>query len=203
MGVEPAQAGQCGDNQNCQGKRQRSMEGHDSTFAPPPPCSGGESGAAIPGCGNLSSLPFRRPREQDVVLQVDMLVQIGLHSLEFFIQGGEGRTGVGGKGIIAGDLAEFRQRLARALVLVLHLPDGTANRSEAGGRLGSPGTDVRIQGHDIGEEDLFFLFQVQADFGVQGREQLLHLAEHRSMLGGVGGQHLLDEPASLGNACFM
>lgn len=53
------------------------------------------------------SLQVDRPRKQDVVFQVDVLVQVGLHALQLLVHRAEGRAGIRGQGVAVGHLAEL------------------------------------------------------------------------------------------------
>jgi hypothetical protein len=107
-----------------------------------------------------------RTREQDVVLLVDVLVQVGLKRPKPFQQRAPGIAGIRWWGEVVCQRTQLQECQPGRLVLLFHNTDGILYRSE---KRRAPGFS-RLHGANSREEDLLLLKHVRLEFGTQRAE---------------------------------
>jgi hypothetical protein len=129
--------------------------------------------------GSSDRLAAHHAREQDVVLKLDVLVQIGFEALQIEVQASPGLAGVGGQGEVVGERARALEVGHVVFVLGHHHLDGHEGAATAAGE-------------DEREEDLFFLGQVALD-----REQdLFQVVGQADRTQGLRTCLCLDQPSA-------
>ena len=108
------------------------------------------------------SLRFQRhgAREEDVVLQVDMLVKVGFESLQGLEQRPIANAGIAGNGVIVGNCTERTKGVSCSIMLLHHHPYRIHNRPEHRGWRRLARENALLHPEDVRKEDLLLLHQV-------------------------------------------
>ena len=116
-------------------------------------------------------IQFNGPREQDIVLQVNVLVEVVLEFFQAVVERVKSRAGVGRRGEIPAESADFGKKSSCRIVLLRHHCDWIGHRPEATVWFGRSNGDGFLQTSDIGEQNRLLLRQMMRKFFVELRER--------------------------------
>src|SRR6202142_494516 len=146
---------------------------------------------------SVRPLHLDRPRENNVVFEMNVLMQVRFESRQRLVKRPEADTGIKRRGVSIADLAHVAQRAAGSIVLVHHHRNRIAHAPEGRRQHGLLRHHGFFHANDVREQNHLLLHQVSGELARESGEDLAQ-AQQFGMVRTVHRAHLIEQRAQAG-----